>query len=90
MKVLTVVTHPRENSFTFAVTEKFVQGLRDSGHEAEILDLNIGMADYSGIKNSRVEFFYDTLEGRPEHMESLLERAYQLGLHYADFGVIVK
>ena len=197
MKVLTVVTHPRENSFTFAVTEKFIQGLRDSGHEAEILDLhrigfnpvlweadepdwsdpnkryspeveaeiarmkeydalayifpvwwygipamlkgyiervwnhgfaygggsklhhqqvlwlalagasedhfakrgydqmlslslNIGMADYSGIKNSRVEFFYDTLEGRPEHMESLLERAYQLGLHYADSGVSVK
>lgn len=197
MKVLTVVTHPRVNSFTFAVTERFVQGLQDAGHETEVLDLhrigfdpvlweadepdwsdpgkvfsaeveneiarmkqhdalayifpvwwygvpamlkgyidrvwnhgfaygggsklhhkkalwialagasedhfakrsydtmlshslNVGMANYSGIEDSRVEFFYDTLEGRPEHMESLLERAYQLGLHYASSGVHAK
>lgn len=40
MKVLTVVTHPRVNSFTFAVTERFVQGLQDAGHETEVLDLH--------------------------------------------------
>lgn len=39
MKVLTVVTHPRKDSLTFKVTESFVQGLRNAGHETEILDL---------------------------------------------------
>ncbi|WP_100013181.1 NAD(P)H oxidoreductase [Lentibacillus sediminis] len=39
MKVLTVVTHPREDSLTFKVTESFVQGLKDAGHETEIMDL---------------------------------------------------
>ncbi|PWU66929.1 NAD(P)H oxidoreductase [Gracilibacillus dipsosauri] len=39
MKVLTVVTHPREESLTFAVADKFMQGLRDAGHEIEVLDL---------------------------------------------------
>ncbi|GAB6928327.1 NAD(P)H oxidoreductase [Paenibacillus sp. JCM 10914] len=191
MKVLTVVTHPREDSFTFAVTEKFVQGLRDAEHEVEVLDLhrigfdpilweadepdwsdskkiyspevqaemarmkeydalayifpvwwygipamlkgyidrvwnhgfaygggsklhhkrvlwlalagasedhfvkrsydsmlsrflNVGISNYSGIEDSHVEFFYDTLEGKSEIMEGLLERSYQLGLHYED------
>lgn len=40
MKVLTVVTHPRINSLTFAVANRFVQGLTDAGHETEVLDLH--------------------------------------------------
>lgn len=40
MKILTVVSHPRTNSLTFAVSENFVQGLTDSGHETEVLDLH--------------------------------------------------
>lgn len=40
MKVLTVVSHPRTNSLTFAVAERFVQGLKDAGHEVEVLDLH--------------------------------------------------
>ncbi|UHA74790.1 NAD(P)H oxidoreductase [Paenibacillus sp. 481] len=39
MKVLTVVSHPRENSLTFAVTQRFIKGLTDAGHEAELVDL---------------------------------------------------
>lgn len=39
MKVLTVVTHPRTNSLTFAVADRFVQGLIKAGHETEVLDL---------------------------------------------------
>ncbi|XEC94068.1 NAD(P)H oxidoreductase [Paenibacillus tarimensis] len=39
MKVLTVVSHPRENSLTFAVANCFVQGLKEAGHETEVLDL---------------------------------------------------
>ncbi|MFD0698429.1 NAD(P)H oxidoreductase [Paenibacillus sp. GCM10027628] len=39
MKVLTVVSHPRNDSFTFAVARRFEQGLKDAGHETEILDL---------------------------------------------------
>lgn len=40
MKVLTVVTHPRTNSLTFAAADRFVQGLTDAGHDTEVLDLH--------------------------------------------------
>lgn len=39
MKVLTVITHPREDSLTFKVAETFIQGLQDAGHQVEALDL---------------------------------------------------
>lgn len=39
MRVLTIVSHPRRDSLTFAVAERFVQGLKDAGHEVEIADL---------------------------------------------------
>ena len=40
MKVLTVVTHPRRDSLTVAVAERFVEGLEAAGHETEVLDLH--------------------------------------------------
>ncbi|GAA0375120.1 NAD(P)H oxidoreductase [Bacillus horti] len=189
MKVLTVVSHPRENSLTFAVTRRFIDGLADAGHESEIVDLhrigfdpvlreldepdwsateqrysaevekemrrmkehdalafifpvwwwglpamlkgyidrvwnngfaygsnqlhhqralwiglaaatetqlkkrnydelithllNVGVADYCGISNSKVEFLYDTLNSSPGHSELLLQQAYSIGLNYA-------
>ncbi|MET3852440.1 NAD(P)H oxidoreductase [Paenibacillus sp. OAE614] len=190
MKILTVVSHPRVNSLTFSVTERFIQALADAGHETEVLDLhlhhngfnpvlweadepdwssdhkvyspeveaeiarmkrhdalafifpiwwyglpamlkgyidrvwdngyaygashlhhqqllwlglagapkehfekrqydtllsqllNVGIADYCGITNSRVEILYDTLDSRPEVFDNLLTRAYHLGRHY--------
>ncbi|SFB29243.1 Putative NADPH-quinone reductase (modulator of drug activity B) [Lentibacillus halodurans] len=39
MRILTVVTHPREDSLTFKVAKRFVEGLKDAGHETETLDL---------------------------------------------------
>ncbi|UYZ15329.1 NAD(P)H oxidoreductase [Brevibacillus sp. WF146] len=39
MKVLTIVSHPRKESLTFSVAERFVQGLADAGHEVEVADL---------------------------------------------------
>ncbi|MDA5108031.1 NAD(P)H oxidoreductase [Brevibacillus thermoruber] len=39
MKVLTIVSHPRRESLTFSVAERFVQGLADAGHEVEVADL---------------------------------------------------
>ncbi|TRY26650.1 NAD(P)H oxidoreductase [Brevibacillus sp. LEMMJ03] len=39
MKVLTIVSHPRRESLTFSVAERFVQGLADAGHEVELADL---------------------------------------------------
>lgn len=189
MKVLVVVTHPRTNSLTFAITNRFVQGLTDAGHEIEILDLyrsgfnpvlweadepdwsadckqyspeveieiermkkndalayifplwwysmpamlkgyidrvwnngfaygsrklhhqhilwlslvgssnedlkkrqydkmithhfNVGLAEYAGITNSKVEFLYETLSEKTEHSEMLQDQAYNLGLNYA-------
>ncbi|WP_429841230.1 NAD(P)H oxidoreductase [Brevibacillus sp. FIR094] len=188
MKVLTVVTHPRTNSLTFAVAERFVQGLKDAGHEVEVLDLhrigfnpvlwegdepdwnngdkkyseeveiemermnkhdalafifpiwwfsipamlkgyidrvwnngfaygssklhhkhilwiglaaatkeqfakrnydemmrhhlNVGIADYVGLHDSKVEFLYDTLAIDPAHIDWLFNHAYELGFHY--------
>ncbi|MCM3267848.1 NAD(P)H oxidoreductase [Paenibacillus elgii] len=188
MKILTVVSHPRVNSLTFSVADRFLQGLADAGHETEMLDLhrsgfnpvlweadepdwssdhktyspeveaemermknydalayifpiwwfnlpamlkgyidrvwnngfaygsnklhhkqvlwlglaaapkelfekrqydkmlsqhlNIGIANYCGISNSKVEILYDTLDSRQEIFENLLMRAYHLGLYY--------
>ncbi|MDN4605825.1 NAD(P)H oxidoreductase [Paenibacillus sp. F6_3S_P_1C] len=190
MNVLVVVSHPRQDSLTFQVTNRFVQGLAEAGHNYEILDLheigfnpilrdkdepdytqeyqvfspeietemerlkkhdavafvfplwwwhlpamlkgyvdrvmnngfayganklhhqqilwialagatkeqmkkrnyddsitnllNVGIADYCGVSRSRVEFLYETLEARPEHYETLLIQAHQLGLNYAN------
>ncbi len=188
MRVLTVVSHPRKDSLTFKVADRFVQGLADAGHDYEILDLhgigfdpvlkgadepdwsasvqtfspeveteirrlkehdalalifpvwwwhlpamlkgyidrvwnngfaygannlhhqhalwiglagaseeqmnkrsygemithllNVGIAGYCGISNSKVEFLYETLESEPAHYDMLLDQAYRLGLNY--------
>ncbi len=39
MKVLIVYAHPNPMSFTHAILDNFVRGLKDAGHEYEILDL---------------------------------------------------
>lgn len=39
MKVLIVTAHPQQDSFTRALTERFIAGVIASGHEAEIADL---------------------------------------------------
>lgn len=39
MKVLTIVAHPREESLTMKVTNRFIEGLQDAGHTVEFLDL---------------------------------------------------
>lgn len=44
--------------------------------------LDVGMAHYCGITNSKVEILYDTLDSRPEIFEKLLTQAYHLGLNY--------
>ncbi|MBT2281950.1 NAD(P)H oxidoreductase [Paenibacillus polymyxa] len=190
MNVLVVVSHPRKDSLTFQVAQRFAQGLTDAGHDYEILDLhgigfdpilremdepdytqenqvfspevetemerlkkhdavafvfplwwwhlpamlkgyvdrvmnngfayganklphqqilwialsgvteeqmhkrnygqsianllNVGIADYCGVSQSRVEFLYETLESKPEHYEALLNHAHHLGLNYAN------
>ncbi|MNT84896.1 hypothetical protein D3C72_2249900 [compost metagenome] len=45
--------------------------------------LNVGIADYCGVSNSKVEFLYETLDSNPGHYEMLLNQAYRLGLDYA-------
>ncbi|MFE5320671.1 NAD(P)H oxidoreductase [Paenibacillus sp. NPDC056579] len=195
MKVLTVVSHPRVHSLTFSAAAKFTQGLRDAGHETEILDLhrsgfnpvlweedepdysierkiyspeveaeiermknhdalayifpiwwyglpamlkgyidrvwnngfaygsntlhhqqilwlglaaasnedfakrqydkmishqlNVGMAEYCGVTNSRVEILYNTLDTKQETFDKLLTQAYHLGLYYDNYSKAV-
>lgn len=50
--------------------------------EATTRLLNVGIADYCGITDSKVEFFYETLDSPPAHYEALLEQAYQAGVNY--------
>jgi NAD(P)H dehydrogenase (quinone) len=189
MRVLSVVSHPRKDSLTFKVADRFVKGLAEAGHDYEILDLhgigfdpvlkgvdepdwsveeqsfspevemeirrmkehdalafifpiwwwhlpamlkgyidrvwnngfaygsnqlhhqhvlwiglagvskeqmkkrnydemithllNVGIADYCGVSNSKVEFLYETLDSNPGHYEMLLNQAHHLGLNYA-------
>ncbi|WP_424923087.1 NAD(P)H-dependent oxidoreductase [Aureibacillus halotolerans] len=40
MKVLSVVSHPRKDSLTFEVANRFAQGLTEAGHDNGILDLH--------------------------------------------------
>ncbi|UOK60671.1 hypothetical protein MT997_18230 [Paenibacillus sp. OVF10] len=44
--------------------------------------LNNGIAGYARMQESRVEFLYETISESKEHIESLLEQAYQIGKHY--------
>jgi NAD(P)H dehydrogenase (quinone) len=44
--------------------------------------LNVVLAGYAQVKESRVELLYDTLSDSKQHIEGLLERAYQLGRQY--------
>ncbi|MFS0724211.1 NAD(P)H oxidoreductase [Paenibacillus sp. 1P07SE] len=45
--------------------------------------LNVGIADYCGLRNSKVEFLYETVGAEPGHYETLLQQAYRLGVDYA-------
>jgi NAD(P)H dehydrogenase (quinone) len=39
MKVLVVYAHPKEDSFNHALLEAFSEGVKEAGHELEVLDL---------------------------------------------------
>lgn len=39
MRVLTVYANPNPRSFCHAILEQFTQGLKDAGHESEVIDL---------------------------------------------------
>ncbi|GEM_PF-3262173 len=39
MKTLVVISHPRKNSLTLAVSNEIIRGLKEQNHEVEILDL---------------------------------------------------
>ncbi|HTY59280.1 MAG TPA: NAD(P)H-dependent oxidoreductase [Bacteroidota bacterium] len=39
MRILTVYAHPNPKSFCHAVLEQFTKGLKDAGHESEVVDL---------------------------------------------------
>ncbi|MDE5054421.1 NAD(P)H oxidoreductase [Niallia taxi] len=44
--------------------------------------LNNGIGRYARMKESRVEYLYDTLSQSKEHIAGLLEQAYQIGKTY--------
>lgn len=44
--------------------------------------LNVGIADYCGVSNSKVEFLDETLSSNSGHFVMLLDQAYHFGLNY--------
>lgn len=44
--------------------------------------LNDGIGKYANMKESRVEFLYDTLSESKEHIQNLLQEAYDIGRNY--------
>jgi Putative NADPH-quinone reductase (modulator of drug activity B) len=46
------------------------------------LQLNVAIAGYCGIANSKVEILHNTLDADPGTRERLLTQAYELGLHF--------
>ncbi|MGG2082167.1 NAD(P)H-dependent oxidoreductase [Lysinibacillus pakistanensis] len=40
MKTLVVISHPRKNSLTFAVSHEIIRELKEQRYEVEILDLH--------------------------------------------------
>ena len=46
--------------------------------------LNVGLANYVGIESTRIGYLYETLKEDPQHIEMLLEQAYQYGLNYGN------
>ena len=47
MKVLVLYAHPNPKSFNHAILEEFTKGLKDGGHDTEIVDLNAEKFDPS-------------------------------------------
>lgn len=45
--------------------------------------LNNGVGKYAHMKESRVEYLYDTLNPSPDHIQNLLKQAYLAGKNYA-------
>ncbi len=39
MKALVTVTHPRKDSLTYHVMDRFIEGLKQNNHEVDLLDL---------------------------------------------------
>ena len=39
MRILTIYAHPNRRSFCSALLSRFVEGLRNSGHEPDVIDL---------------------------------------------------
>ncbi|PYI54518.1 NAD(P)H oxidoreductase [Paenibacillus flagellatus] len=76
MKILVVVSHPRENSLTFSVASRFISGLAAAGHEAEMLDLHrigfhpvLGEADEPDWSSSR-KTYSPEVEAEIERMKA--------------------
>ncbi len=39
MNILVIVTHPEQQSLTFSVMHRFLEGLQTNGHNVEVIDL---------------------------------------------------
>lgn len=67
MRVLVIYCHPSANSFTHAVKEEFIRGVRDAGHHVELSDLY--EMNFNGVMSEQEylrEGFYDARQPVPE------------------------
>lgn len=96
MKILTVVSHPRVESLTFTAANRFVQGLKEAGHEADILDLHrIGFnpvlweADEPDFSFSRPPYSTE-VEREIDRMQQYDALAYVFPLWWYSFPAMLK
>lgn len=70
MNVCIVYCHPSNNSFTYQVKESFIKGLKEAGHEIEIVDLyrDKFVSDISEAEYLR-ESFYDASQDVPKDVK---------------------
>lgn len=75
MRVLVIYCHPSDNSFTYAVKEEFMRGVRGAGHEAELSDLY--KMNFSAVMSEREylrEGFYDASQPVPDDVRGEQEK----------------
>ncbi|AIQ42760.1 NAD(P)H oxidoreductase [Paenibacillus sp. FSL R7-0297] len=74
---------PHQHALWLALAGVTQEQMKKRNYDEAIMQLlNVGIADYCGITDSRVEFLYETTSSDPSHYGVLLEQAYQAGLNY--------
>ena len=85
MNVLAVLAHPRRDSFTGAVFDRFVAGLEEAGHSAEIADLHAEGFDPRFTPGDYAQFDHEAMPDDVLAEQARIERNEGLALVFPFF-----